>query len=365
MNTYNQPQSKKVIVEPTAIHEQVKHERVQEVQPVYNIERQQTEVHQKTQPLLDKEIKPVQLSQRTTATEVLPDVVLNAKGVPSARDTSTINVQNTSMSVEKPAVVREVDKKKVIEEIQPVVYKETVVPSVLQETRPVFQRVVEGPTYSQETLAPMETSGVHAKVNYSGSIPQSNLRSGTVKELATEVKELPTAIHERVRQEKVTEVQPVVNVEKVKTEVHQKTQPVFDKEFKPVHVEQRNRATQVLPEVHLQSKSAAREREVSTLNVEGTTSMTVEKPAIFNETEKVKVIDEIQPVLYKQTIVPEVIQETQPVFQKIVEGPTFTHETLPPKMLGQTNYSYPVNSNIKNESISTTTTSTAPSVNRI
>jgi len=155
--------------------------------------------------------------------------------------------------------------------------------------------------------------------------------------LPTQVIEKPVAVHEEIRREVVQEVQPVINVEKLKTEVHQVTQPLFDKEVKSVNVQQRCLDTEVLPEVFVPGRGVSTATDKSTTMFQETASMTVEKPAIFNEVIKTQVIEEVQPVVYKETVVPTVIQETKPVYQKIVEGPVYTQQVLPPKSLAEFN----------------------------
>jgi len=141
--------------------------------------------------------------------------------------------------------------------------------------------------------------------------------------------EKPVAVHEEIRQELVEEIQPIIEVEKFKTEVHQVTQPLFDKEIRPVNMERRTLNTEVLPEVNLPSRGISMPNEQSSVRYLDTTSVMVEKPAQFYEVENRQIIEEIQPVIYKETVVPTVIQETKPVYQKIVEGPTYIQETLP------------------------------------
>jgi len=149
-----------IVQKPTAVHEQIRRERVEEIQPVVNIEKFQTKVVQVTQPLIDKEIRSVSIQERTLPSQVLPDVVIPTRQIPVARDVSTVNyVDERGMTVEKPAIFQEVDKTKIIEEIQPVIYKETIVPSIIHETKPVYQKIVEGTTYIHETLPPMQLHG--------------------------------------------------------------------------------------------------------------------------------------------------------------------------------------------------------------
>lgn len=331
-----------VIEKQPAIHEEIRKELVEEVQPVVNVEKLKTEVHQVTQPLFDKEVRAVQIQNRTLATEVLPEVRVEGRGAPALGEFSTTRYLDTAtVTVEKPALYNEIEKKQIIEEIQPVVYKETIVPTVIQETKPIYQKVVEGPVYSSSVLPAKEVANrsqiAETYVTDSTVIPPVRERVF----LPTQIVEKPTAVHEEIRQETIEEVQPVWNVEKLKTEVHQITAPLYDKEIKPVMIEKKVLNTEILPEVLVEGRGVRAVEDFSTTRYLDTKTTLVEKPAIYNEVERTQVIEEIQPILYKETVVPTVIRETKPVFQKIVEGPVYTQQTLPPRSLAETNYRYP------------------------
>lgn len=333
-----------VIEKPVAIHEEIRKELIEEVQPVVNVEKFHTEVHQVTQPLFDKEVRAVQIENRTLATEVLPEVRVEGRGFRQTDEMSTTRFLDTAkVVVEKPAIVTEVEKKQIIEEIQPVIYKETIVPTVIQETKPIYQKVVEGAVYTQETLAAKEVA--NRSVIAEAYVP-SNTVVAPIHEsvmLPVQVVEKPTAVHEEIRRETIEEITPVVNVEKIKTEVHQITAPLFDKEIKPVLVEKKVLATEILPEVLVEGRGVRAVEDYSTTRYLDTKTTLVEKPAIYNEVERTQIIEEIQPVVYKETVVPTVIRETKPVYQKIVEGTVYTHQTLAPRSLHETNFHYPTN----------------------
>jgi len=159
--------------------------------------------------------------------------------------------------------------------------------------------------------------------------------------LPTQVIEKPAAIHEEIRREQVEEIQPVINVEKLKTEVHQVTQPLVDREVRPVGVTERVLPTQVLPQVVQPNVGAPLPSDVSTVSYAQQQNRVVEKPAIFMETQKTQIIEEIQPVLYKEVVVPTLIKETKPIYQTVVEGTTYVQETLPVRELSGTQYRYP------------------------
>lgn len=47
------------------------------------------------------------------------------------------------------------------------------------------------------------------------------------------------------------------------------------------------------------------------------------------ESEKKKIIEEIQPVIYREVIQPHIIRVTQPIYEKIIEADVYVTETLP------------------------------------
>jgi len=338
-----------IVEKPVAVHETIRKELVQEIQPIVNVEKVHTEVHQVTQPLFDKEVRAVQVENRTLGTEILPEVFVAGRGVSQQADVSTISYRDTAtVVVEKPAMFMEVEKRQIIEEIQPVIYKETIIPEVIQETKPVYQKIVEGPVYSQTTLA---ARGVeNPSIQAAAYVPDNRVVAPVHENvmLPTQIVQKPAAVHEEIRKEVIEEIQPVVNVEKIHTEVHQVTQPLFDREVRAVDVQQRTLATEILPEVLVQGRGARSVDQVSTTEYQQTNTVVVEKPAQFIEVERTQIIEEIQPVIYKETVVPHVIKETKPVFQKIVEGPVYTQQTLPAQQLHGSSYE---NMNIQNLNI--------------
>jgi len=163
--------------------------------------------------------------------------------------------------------------------------------------------------------------------------------------LPTTVIEKTTAVHEEIRREQVEEIQPIINVEKLKTEVHQVTQPLIDQETRPIGVSEKTLATEYLPEVNLPNVGLRAPEDISTVQFKDKATMIVEKPAVYNETQKTQVVEEIQPVIYKETIVPTLIKETKPIFQTVVEGTTYTQTVLPAQQLKGSSFSKNINGN--------------------
>jgi len=255
---------------------------------------------------------------------------------------STVRELNPEhLTVEKQPIVWETERRQVIEEIQPVVYKETIVPTLIKETKPVYQKVVEGTTYQSEVMAPrtINISQNNTELNRA-ELSRAPVMQSTHShiDLPVQYVERPATVHEEIRQEYVEEIQPIINVEKFRTEVIQKTQPLTDKEVRSVMVQERTLPREIMPEVVNRSVQFPTAMEYNTVRDLGSQNVVVEKAAIYNETERRQVIEEIQPVIYKETIVPTLIRETKPIYQRVIEPTTYVQQTLAPMPLSSSGY---------------------------
>jgi len=154
-----------------------------------------------------------------------------------------------------------------------------------------------------------------------------------------EVKERPAILHEKIRKEEVEEIQPVIHRERERTEVHQVTQPIYEAETRALSVHE-----SVLP---AETKETVREsltddfleqykvNDKSTSEFTGTERVKIEKPPIIVESEKRRIIEEVQPIIYKEIVEPHVYKTTLPIYEKIVEAPTIIKEILPPRTIGE------------------------------
>jgi len=153
-----------------------------------------------------------------------------------------------------------------------------------------------------------------------------NARS--VQVLPTQVIEKPFVIHENIRREEVEEIQPIVEVEREKTEIRQIIQPLTDKEIKPVVYETRLLATEVLPTIQPAAVAVVDVVPESTRTFETTVRQVVEKKPIIQETEKWRIIEEVQPIIYREVIVPHIIRTSRPMREVVVEAPLYAETTL-------------------------------------
>jgi hypothetical protein len=145
--TFVEKKERAPVIQETVLPE----ERV-EIQPIIHREREQLEVHQVVQPMRERDI---------VATEVR-SLVLPAETRQEVRESdvefqrryqdellkynSGLNIQPVKHErFEKPPIVEEIVRKKVIEEIQPIIYRETIKPVIIQETLPIYEKIVEAP----------------------------------------------------------------------------------------------------------------------------------------------------------------------------------------------------------------------------
>jgi hypothetical protein len=132
------------------IHERIRREEVEEITPVIHREREKTEIHKIVQPVHTSEVKqvitedislPAKFSEMRTPAMICPATILPKREELAAQ----------KMTIEKPPVVIETEKKRIIEEVTPLVYKETVVPHVTRLTQPIYEKIIEGEVYVSET----------------------------------------------------------------------------------------------------------------------------------------------------------------------------------------------------------------------
>jgi hypothetical protein len=145
--TFLEKKERAPVIQETVLPE----ERV-EIQPIIHREREQLEVHQVVQPMREKDIvatevrtlvRPAETRQEIRESDLefqrkYQDEVLRYK--------SGLNVQPVKHErFEKPPIIEEVIRKKVIEEVQPIIYRETIRPVIIQETLPIYEKIVEAP----------------------------------------------------------------------------------------------------------------------------------------------------------------------------------------------------------------------------
>jgi len=161
-------------------------------------------------------------------------------------------------------------------------------------------------------------------------LPQSQSRPQQVQ---TQSRTLAPVFHETIINAERELIQPVIHREREQTEVHQVTQPLFEREVCPVIVENAVLPTEVRPTTMMQQQQVRAMPQLSTQVIAPTQRQVMECPARIEETIHKTVINEITPVVHKETIQPHLINETRPIYEKIVEAPTFLTEVRPVQQL--------------------------------
>jgi hypothetical protein len=140
--------------------------RTEKVQPVVHVDREQTEVRQVVQPILEKEVRPtlitktakeVELGTRQEKATGLPTPLEGGRSLGAA---PAIQSKTEFLGVEKKReefapIVEETIHKKIIEQVTPVVEREVVIPHVIEQTKHIHETIQEKEVVTHEIRAPI------------------------------------------------------------------------------------------------------------------------------------------------------------------------------------------------------------------
>jgi len=144
---------------PAVIHEKIKREEVEEIQPVIHRELDKTEIRQITQPYMEKEVKPVQFHESILPAEERAAILPASMEVPREKFENLTEFEGVERRrVEKTPIIVETIKKHIIEEVQPIIYKEIHEPHVIKLTKPIYEKIVEAPVLFKERMPMRETA---------------------------------------------------------------------------------------------------------------------------------------------------------------------------------------------------------------
>jgi hypothetical protein len=135
----------------------IKPKELVEIQPVITREREQTEVHQVTKPIVTREVLPAVIEEK--------ELPMLERGVTKESSENfqreymdsivrpTVEVEDTKVErVLNAPIIQEVVHKRIIEEVQPVIHRETIVPHIIKEFLPIHEKIIEAPTLYREEL---------------------------------------------------------------------------------------------------------------------------------------------------------------------------------------------------------------------
>jgi len=205
-----------------------------------------------------------------------------------------------------------------------------------------FERETSSRTFSGEGLQQSNLQYQHPSLihpTYQQSFQQSNQQGqflSTQQQSIVEptmVQERPAVVHERIRKEEVEEIQPIIHREHEKLEVHQIVQPMVEQIVQPTVIQERSLAAETRPLIQRGTyvSSAA---PLPTSDVQSFHKV-VEKAPIIVDSERRKVLEEIQPVLYKEILQPTIVRERKDIYERIIEAPTIFSSTLPQQFIGK------------------------------
>jgi hypothetical protein len=144
---------------PAVVHEKIRREEVEEIQPVIHRELDRTEIRQITQPFLEKEVKPVQVHESILPAENRAPILPASSEIPREKFENLTEFEGVERRrIEKTPIIVETVKKHIIEEVQPIIYKEIHEPHIIKLTKPIYEKIVEAPVVFKERLPIRETA---------------------------------------------------------------------------------------------------------------------------------------------------------------------------------------------------------------
>jgi len=328
--TIVEPTEKETIIKPEVVETIIKPIEEIVIQPVVNLEREQTEIREVIQPIRKREILPTSVEEKELPTIEKEEIRESSAAFDREYSQLTSNFQNSTQveklqrkTVTNAPIVKETVHKRIIEEIQPVVHKETIAPRLVKSTQPIHEKIIEAPKLVKEDF---DSKTDLEKLKKEGVEVESYTKTSILEETIKPIEK--------------TEIQPIINLDREQTEIHEVIQPIRERKIMPISVEEKN-----LPTVE---KEAVRESTdqfdkqyaqltstfKDSLQVEHIQKKTVTNAPIVKETIHKKIIEEIQPIIHKETIVPHLIKENLVIHEKLVEAPVLVKEVLPEKDLG-------------------------------
>jgi len=180
------------------------------------------------------------------------------------------------------------------------------------------------------------------------------------------VKQKGAVVQERIHHIEEEDIQPVIHLQREKTEIVHVTQPIKETQVLPTTIHQRELPSEFRPDVVIPGQTYARREVFPTVEYAQAERVQVLKPPIVEEVVKKNIIEEITPVVTRDVYQPHVIKERKDIYEKVIEAPVYveqtrgvidkgvfgSHNILTPKTFNANNGQYIVQQN------TTTTTTT-------
>jgi len=141
---------------------------------------------------------------------------------------ATTNVLPARIEVrEKPAVVQEVIKPGVREEIQPVIHRQREQLEIREEVQPIYEKTVRGTIFEERQLAPEMRPEVRmGQMPVLAEGPRSSVFvENEQRQMFVNAPIVEEVVHKKI----VEEIQPVIHREVIAPRIIRETQPIFEK----------------------------------------------------------------------------------------------------------------------------------------
>jgi len=206
---------------------------------------------------------------------------------------------------------------------------------------------------------------------------QGELRSTVLEEGAKiSIRERDAVVHEKIHHIEEEDIQPVIHLERLKTEVVHVTQPIKESTVLPTTIHERSLPAEVRPDVVMPHTAYMAREHLPTIEYDTAERVQVLKPPIVEELIKKTIIEEVQPVIERDVYQPHIVKETKQIYEKVIEAPVVREEVrsvidkgmvgkidilrATPDMLNQFNTSGSPYYVVEQKVETTTTTTTTP-----
>eukprot|EP00026_Physarum_polycephalum_P015008 Phypoly_transcript_15585.p1 GENE.Phypoly_transcript_15585~~Phypoly_transcript_15585.p1 ORF type:complete len:242 (+),score=58.97 Phypoly_transcript_15585:133-858(+) len=152
-----------VVARAPVVEETIIQEQKEIIQPVIHREVEKTEIRHVIQPVYQEETLATQVHERTLQPEYRGEIngelnVLETLQAASAAAQPTListTAAAQTQTVVNEAIVHEIIKPHIIEEVQPVIHRTIHEPHIIHERKDIYEKIVEAPVEIVETRAPI------------------------------------------------------------------------------------------------------------------------------------------------------------------------------------------------------------------
>jgi len=140
------------------------------------------------------------------------------------------------------------------------------------------------------------------------------------------IKQKGAVIQERIHHIEEEDIQPIIHLQREKTEIVHVTQPIKETQVLPTTIHQRELPAEFRPEVVIPGQVFARREVFPSVEYAQAERVQVLKPPIVEEVVKKNIIEEITPVVTRDIYQPHIIKETKDIYEKVIEAPVYVEQ---------------------------------------